>query len=426
MSNTISELVVSCLRQFTHLISSHHLACSYDRMPLSLWEDELGRFKVWCSNIGAHQTNHSSLDYRLRDASHIKQQLLRLLRRLQRIIQDLQEATNEDLNHEMSSDSEDEGEAESYIKLNYRSLYQTINCLFQLSVAIRQPAHHDRLVRIKRSDIAPYEPWDRKHVMDKFPGIQPAIADRLGSAISQRRALLHYNERHHMKLASGLDDVLEGKESTLFSETIATEFQTLGDVELASSGSVTSYAPSTSQGGGGLAIPPLPEASEAGQPYECPYCFHMIEIFTPKLWAHHIFQDLMAYNCIFPDCPTPRRLFESRHHWLSHLQSEHAQSVNPEKEGRCPLCLNDVPSTTGVGKHVARHLQELALFALPPINGDDEPNAFSAVGGRQQESIGPISRNAFEGFEHSSTIRPGVFDETRLVHTVSLADYPSD
>jgi len=41
-----------------------------------------GRFRVWSGNIGAHQTGKSSLDYRLRDASHIKTRVLGLLKDL--------------------------------------------------------------------------------------------------------------------------------------------------------------------------------------------------------------------------------------------------------------------------------------------------------------------------------------------------------
>jgi hypothetical protein len=48
-------------------------------ISLSGVKDELGRFKVWVGNIGAHRTGRSSLDHRLRDASHIRKQVVRLL-----------------------------------------------------------------------------------------------------------------------------------------------------------------------------------------------------------------------------------------------------------------------------------------------------------------------------------------------------------
>lgn len=51
-------------------------------IPLPKVQDELSRFKVWSSNIGAHRMGKSSLDYRLRDASNIHDQVIRLLRDL--------------------------------------------------------------------------------------------------------------------------------------------------------------------------------------------------------------------------------------------------------------------------------------------------------------------------------------------------------
>lgn len=41
--------------------------------------DEQARFKAWVRNVGAHKTDRSSLEYRLRDASNIRVQVRRLL-----------------------------------------------------------------------------------------------------------------------------------------------------------------------------------------------------------------------------------------------------------------------------------------------------------------------------------------------------------
>lgn len=42
-------------------------------------DDQLSKFKLWAGNIGAHRTGRRSLDYRLRDSSHLQTQVLRLL-----------------------------------------------------------------------------------------------------------------------------------------------------------------------------------------------------------------------------------------------------------------------------------------------------------------------------------------------------------
>ena len=41
--------------------------------------DEFGRFRVWAGNAGAHRAGRVSLDYRLREASHIHAELTELL-----------------------------------------------------------------------------------------------------------------------------------------------------------------------------------------------------------------------------------------------------------------------------------------------------------------------------------------------------------
>jgi hypothetical protein len=43
---------------------------------------EHSRFKVWAGNIGAHHRGRRSLEYRLRDASNINDQVLELLREI--------------------------------------------------------------------------------------------------------------------------------------------------------------------------------------------------------------------------------------------------------------------------------------------------------------------------------------------------------
>ena len=50
--------------------------------------DEYGRFNVWAGNIGAHQAGRVSLDFRLREAVHIKDQVVSLLTHLSEAIDD--------------------------------------------------------------------------------------------------------------------------------------------------------------------------------------------------------------------------------------------------------------------------------------------------------------------------------------------------
>jgi len=137
-----------------------------------LLEESLARFKIWTNNIGAHRKGDSSLDYRLRDASHLKEQVISLLDDIQRGLSDLEailtgEKTPWDRQLEDDS-SEGEEEAVLFNKsqpqvldsvatfdstaLNQGlsgsteadqilgHLIDCVRCLLRLSIAIKHPA----------------------------------------------------------------------------------------------------------------------------------------------------------------------------------------------------------------------------------------------------------------------------------------------
>ncbi|KAJ5735654.1 uncharacterized protein N7483_000779 [Penicillium malachiteum] len=221
----ISPVVIRCLRNLNQLVTKD-LSSFESEVPQALWKDELGRLRVWAANIGAPQTGKSSLDYRLRDASHIKKQMIRLLQRLQRLTEDVHDVLHisleEDNFLDLSGDEDDEPKTE--IQSIYHALRDTINNLFQMSMTIRMPAQHDRLIGTKRSDAVFYEHFDRQHVTAKHPEAKEDVLNRLGLAISQRRAVMRYRERHPAKLGQGLDKAIDDGQSNKLSDTVATEF----------------------------------------------------------------------------------------------------------------------------------------------------------------------------------------------------------
>ncbi|KAJ5207885.1 Zinc finger C2H2 [Penicillium cf. viridicatum] len=367
-TTNISSVVVQCLKGLSRLVFED-LSSFASEVPPALWKDELGRLRVWAANIGAHQTGQSSLDHRLRDASHIKEQTLRVLQRLQRTTEDI----NDILHHSPGDDDfsdlsgdEDDDEHQTEMQSIYHALRDTINNLFQMSMLIRQPAQHDRLLGTKRSDAVSYEQFDQRYVSDKYPQAGEDISKRLGLAISQRRAVMQYHGQ-----------------SAKLSDTIATEFVEVSpaandNLELLTVASQTSYAQTILNGAEGAVLPSPPKDSANRAPFECPYCFIIITIANRRAWARHVFNDLMPYLCVFPNCPTPHRLYESRREWFSHLQSQHSISETPDVHVDCPLCLSSLPSGKQLERHVGRHLEELALFALPRSEEDDDEAAISS------------------------------------------------
>ena len=62
-------------------------------------QDEIGRFRVWLGNVGAHRSGRVSLDYRLREAAHMRDSVLDLLK-------DLEDNINEGQSHTSCNISE--------------------------------------------------------------------------------------------------------------------------------------------------------------------------------------------------------------------------------------------------------------------------------------------------------------------------------
>jgi len=82
-------------------IQAHYVRCEYRFEKLSqlldrvlpnnyndMVVDEMGRFRVWATHAGAHQTGEDSLDYRLREALHIHKRVAELLEELSEGLED--------------------------------------------------------------------------------------------------------------------------------------------------------------------------------------------------------------------------------------------------------------------------------------------------------------------------------------------------
>ena len=66
-------------------LSSHETKA----LALQLVQDQIGRFRVWAGNMGAHRPagNRMSLDYKLKEASHIHMTVVELLEELNTLLE---------------------------------------------------------------------------------------------------------------------------------------------------------------------------------------------------------------------------------------------------------------------------------------------------------------------------------------------------
>ena len=411
MATSISAILVPCLKSFNQLQERvEQPNYSYEgEVPSALWRDELGRLRVWAANIGAHQTGQSSLEFRLRDASHISRQIMKLLRDLDQTLSDIINELSEDGTKAFEDDQlstvwlDDNPSTE--LQQLHEEFVNILDCLYQMSMLIRKPAHHDLLVVSRMGDKAEFEFYDLEHVRNLHPGAEEQINQRLGRAITRRRRYLSYRERHHRKLEKGIEEaqgIQRTTTETVISETIATDFKSHNiDFEEKSSNSgmsQTSYAPSLVDGGR-VTIPPPPRESAAGKPFECPYCFFVIDAKSIRSWTRHIFKDIKPYVCTLTDCSQPDRLYDSRCEWFAHETTEHYRDGFV-----CALCKDNLNSSKPYGRHVAWHLEELALFALPRNemeDAEDDDNENIAMASSSENHVAMDSQSSGSSVEEN-------------------------
>ncbi|KAI1874068.1 uncharacterized protein JN550_002647 [Neoarthrinium moseri] len=379
MSTTIAEHVLSCFESFKSIRAAEHSTKSECKI-----RDQLPRFKVWTGNIGAHQRGKSSLDYRLRDASHLTSQVKNLLQDLKSSLDNacsILDGSKLPWDEELSEDDDDDDDDDDYTKapeddnIGFTTemdqisadVAEVINCLMNLSVSIRNPAPHDRFRGSIKTDASFYEPSDIAHVKAKYANADPKLVTLLGKANTRRRQYFKYRESHHQKLSRNLDlDYDAHKSRSEQQSTIASSIpaaikaeplhlaDTVDADELSDSGfTQTSYA-SSAQTSDRPRLPALPSHSADG-PFQCPFCFMMITVTTSYAWRKHIFADLRPYSCVAVDCPIAGAEFGRRHKWMEHMLQNHW------REWHCTFCVHEpFPSTTSLQNHLRfEHAKEV-------------------------------------------------------------------
>ena len=397
MDNSIPALSKRCFNALKNICSRIEGETTSDTelAQISRWQDELGRLRLWAANIGAHQTGQSSLEFRLKDSSHIRQQVANLLLDLGQMFQEVEEALDplsngQDSHIETDNASDDDYDTGEELTQLHSNIVTVINCLFQMSMLVRKPARHDFYTLPQSQELLAFRPFDQAHVKEKYPEADERLLARLGFAITLRRQYLRYRERHHAKLKQGLETGTEGSvaPTVMLSDTVVTGVEPWRidsqDETTVSEISQTSYA-SSMVAGGPLVIPAPPKESSRGAPFECPYCFVVLSVDGTSAWHKHVFQDLQPYICTVADCSTPHTLFTTRHEWVQHMRESHPRSWTGDENGAtaainelnqssfratCPLCKSNPRSENHFVRHLARHLQELALFVLPQDDAD--------------------------------------------------------
>lgn len=198
-------------------------------------------------------------------------------------------------------------------------IHDIISSLYEISLTIRNPAPRDRLLKAASIDVSYFEEWDKKHIEHKFPQADSRLVERLARANCKRRQHFKYLEKHHHKLALGLDAYNPRREAakpikesekqepqrqavqigprsvarsvpttiaTNNTETTVGTFQE-DDKAVYVDDTLSETSSAASEGVSGateLEIPAPPKSALNGEPFECPYCFEMMKISSKLAW----------------------------------------------------------------------------------------------------------------------------------------------
>ncbi|KAK5993589.1 Serine/threonine-protein phosphatase 6 regulatory ankyrin repeat subunit A [Cladobotryum mycophilum] len=395
------------------------------------------RFNVWAGNINAliNPRSQSSLDSRLAEAPLMTESVLWNLK-TQRIIKG--EQPNRSLKAGDEEEEIGEQQLRGTTELHHLSygIQSSITQLFKISIIIRQLKPRGR--EVKSRDLPPLDPSpDIMHIGDKFSKSRatPWLMEKLGRAIVERRDFFRQQKaRREKQLATETQDPIDQGATTFQGEDellpLSSKPDQIYEESVASYATETSRATST---GGmddeALRVPDppyiLPNGMEFeyGEPFECPYCLNIQTVKNRSRWKSHIFEDLQPYICTFEGCsPT---LYSKRHEWFnhelqchrahweciicksfisqsekqlsSHMLREHGNATTSTQipvlvdAGRkpqtyfdataCPLCSDWASQDSGTNnlaqfrRHLGKHLEQLALSALPKSTTEDQSNS---------------------------------------------------
>lgn len=234
-SASISKIGLNCQERFTALI--HTLRRTDDGGPNDLSnvieavEEELGRFRTWANNIGAVSSGRGSLDYRVRAADFLRQNVKSLLKDLEASLEEgsslayksdmiatlVTSGEIDESSSTSSSSTDSQGDSRSMMPRSFRAYYtevaSIIDKLFQLSIFMRGTgrARKFRMTRaaayVERdqegNDVLPefrtFVEFMIKNLRPSSP--EPWLVNRLAEVIAMRRQQFYYQRAHKKNMS---------------------------------------------------------------------------------------------------------------------------------------------------------------------------------------------------------------------------------
>ncbi|KAK3682258.1 hypothetical protein B0T22DRAFT_484333 [Podospora appendiculata] len=221
-------------------------------------------------------------------------------------------------------------------------------------------------------------------IESRFPKADEDLVTHLGKANFERYLRCQAARDSHEKEVQTTTD----QELLLLAEVAGTLVATS---MFHDSGIGTSIAPTVSYAetmmsyrdqGRSVRIPPLPDSAKERVPFICVACGGKVLMENNSAWKRHIYADLQPYICLDLACPYSSVTFGDREKWVSHLALDHA--MEPEwRSIRCFLCAEETgDGKLAVTRHMAGHLEEISLSALPAgVNSNENSDGDSETNG---------------------------------------------
>ncbi|KAI0405375.1 hypothetical protein F4802DRAFT_180093 [Xylaria palmicola] len=200
---TVTSRAESCAESFHQCLEQ---AATIHSRELSLVEDQLARFSLWCSNIRVFALARGSLDHRLREAPDVQDAIAGVLEalgyRVQGCLLILQSLGPKKATTSSSTLDRRLDEA-------LRGIASEISLLHRFSNTIRRASKETQNQKAARefaikddegNDVEPFlHALFMNHIRDRFPGASDVIRQRLASTMVQRRKRILYRRTRYGK-----------------------------------------------------------------------------------------------------------------------------------------------------------------------------------------------------------------------------------
>lgn len=141
----------------------------------------------------------------------------------------------------------------------------------------------------------------------------------------------------------------------------------------------------------------LEDLAKNYEPFECPYCRRVVHFKHQRAWRKHVFRDLRAYVCTFPDCDSG--LFEDKSAWFAHLLEHHL---------RMWICLTCSSKTFTSELVFQSHLETVHGHSEPEITASISKSSSTPV-----DNVEPDACSLCDRTEHLK-IALGLTDTTSI------------